>query len=410
MLIRRLRGVMGWLARGRVLAVAVGLGLGAVMSLPSASRAQDAGEQTEAEMEMGGFSSSMRKSHVEAMARAAGLSEEQQKTVMDLFATFRGQVTDASKKLMEFQKGLGGGMGMPTKENMKKMTEAMSNYSEHVNALESRFMEDFKATLTAEQVKSWPKIERKKRLNDASAMGMMGGGVTNLAEMAQRISGEAPAELVALVDEYEGELDTASTDLLEFRRKMEKDIKELGEKMAEMSMEEQQKFGMRMMQDMQKKSQAVQEVNERWLSRFAGVLPEGKRGGFQLEFYRSGWMQFLAREDPAYTKAFDAAQKLEGLTESQSKGLADARAAWENDLVNLYKGVNAKRAEEMKAAGDDAVAAFGGGQSTREFFEKYPEINKAAVTKVRGALTPELLAKLPSPFKPAEVKEPTFEE
>ncbi|MBN8644755.1 MAG: hypothetical protein J0L61_05875, partial [Planctomycetes bacterium] len=84
--------------------------------------------------------------------------------------------------------------------------------------------------------------------------------------------------------------------------------------------------------------------------------------------------------------------------------------AWENDLVNLYKGVNAKRAEEMKAAGDDAVAAFGGGQSTREFFEKYPEINKAAVTKVRGALTPELLAKLPSPFKPAEVKEPTFEE
>lgn len=361
------------------------------------------------DMSMGGMGSSLKKSTVESMMSALDLPIDQRKTVLELFATFKGQVKDATKKVMEFSMGLQGG-GQPSKEGMKKMMEAYDNYAKHVESLEKGFLDDFKATLTPKQAESWAKVERRRRLAEAGAMGAVSGGTTNLSDVLERtLNGEKlPEEAAPVIDQYEQDMDTAITDLLAWQADIKKKMKELGEKMSEMSMEEQQKFGMEMMGELRKKSAAAQEVNNRALPKIAAVLPEHLRDRFQIDYYRQSYFQFYDRGGASLDRAFDAAMKLEGITEDQKKALSDIRKSHETESLALYRDTAAQRDKELAEA-KDQMAMFNGA-SVQTFMQKVPELQKSAITKVRAALPAELLAKLPAPFKPTDVKEPSFDE
>lgn len=395
------------LTRALATIAAAALALAAFSAHPALAQPEDA----EAMSDFDGMGSGLRKSSVESMMATLNLPPEQRKTVLDLFSTFKGQISDASAKMMEFQKSMAGGGvgGMPTKENMAKAMEAYENFSNHKAELEARFMEDFKSVLTPEQAALWPKVERRRRLADASAMGQIGGGTINLVTVAEQTLNfeNLPNEAEPVIDQYEQEMDTAITGLLAWRAGIEKRMKEIGEKMAEMSMEEQQKFGMEMMGEMRAKSAPANEVNNRSLPKIAAVLPEPLRDRFQIAYYRAAYFQFFDR-GPGIEKAFDAAAKLEGLTDEQKSALADIHKAHDAETLALYRTTAQQRDKELAEA-TDQTAMFSG-PSLQTFMQKGPEITKATVTKVRAALTPEQLAKLPAPFKPVDVKEPTFEE
>jgi hypothetical protein len=358
----------------------------------------------------GAMGSSLRKSTVESMLGVLDLPADQRKNVLDLFATFKGQVNDATKKVMEFQQGLGPQGAMPSKENMKKMMEAYDGYAKHVEALEKGFMDDFKSTLTPKQAEAWPKVERRRRLAEAGAMGSVSGGTTNLVDVLDRtLNGEKlPAEAAPVLDQYEQDMDTAVTDLLAWQADIKKKMKELGEKMSEMSMEEQQKFGMEMMGEVRKKAAAATDVNNRALPKIAAVLPENLRDRFQIDYYRQSYFQFYDRGGATMDRAFDAVAKLEGVTDEQKKAVADIRKAHETESLALYKETAQARDKELAEAKDQA--AMFGGASLQNFMQKVPDMQKKVVEKVRAALTPELLAKLPAPFKTVDVKEPKFDE
>lgn len=374
---------------------------------PAAAIAQDAEAD---DVQMGGMGSSLKRSTVESMMSTLDLPADQRKTILDLFATFKGQVSEATKKVMEFSQGLQGGGAQPSKENMKKMMEAFDNYAKHVETLEKGFLDDFKATLTPKQAESWSKVERRRRLAEAGAMGSVSGGTTNLTDVLERtLNGEKfPAEALPVIDQYEQDMDAAITELLAWQDNIKKTMKELGEKMSEMSMEEQQKFGMEMMGELRKKSAAAQEVNNRSLSKIAAVIPEHLRDRFQIDYYRQSYFQFADQGGANLDRAFDAAMKLEGITEEQKKSLADIRKAHDSESLALYRDTAAKRDKELAEA-KDQMALFGG-TSMQTFMQKVPEMQKAVVAKVRAALPAEMLAKLPAPFKPTEVKEPSFDE
>ncbi len=374
---------------------------------PAAAVAQDADAD---DVQMGGMGSSLKRSTVESMMSTLDLPADQRKTILDLFATFKGQVSEATKKVMEFSQGMQGGGVQPSKENMKKMMEAFDNYAKHIETLEKGFLDDFKATLTPKQAESWAKVERRRRLAEAGAMGSVSGGTTNLTDVLERtLNGEKlPAEALPVIDQYEQDMDAAITELLAWQDNIKKTMKELGEKMSEMSMEEQQKFGMEMMGELRKKSAAAQEVNNRSLSKIAAVIPEHLRDRFQIDYYRQSYFQFYDRGGADMDRAFDAAMKLEGITEEQKKSLADIRKAHDSESLALYRDTAAKRDKELAEAKDQA--AMFGGESVRTFMQKVPEMQKSVVAKVRAALPAEMLAKLPAPFKPTDVKEPSFDE
>lgn len=401
--------VSAWLKRARSIAAVTVAALAlAAFSAPTASAQSDDAEDIAA---FDGMGSGLRKSNVESMIGTLNLPPEQRKTVLDLYSTFSGQVSDATSKMMEFQKSMasGGLGGMPSKENIKKAMEAYENFTNHKKELEARFMEDFKSVLTPEQAALWPKVERRRRLAEAASMGAIGGGVINLVTVADQTlnAGKLPPEAEPVIDTYEQEMDVALTDLLAWRAGVEKRMKEIGDKVADMSMEEQQKFGMEMMAEMRTKSAAASEVNNRSLPKIAAVLPEALRDRFQIAYYRAAYFQFFDR-GPSIDKAFDAAAKIDGLSDEQRTSLAEIHKAHDAETLALYRGTAQLRDKELAEA-KDQMAMFSG-PSLQTFMQKGPEITKATVAKVRAALTPEQLAKLPAPFKPADVKEPTFEE
>ncbi|MFM9957837.1 MAG: hypothetical protein ACKVZJ_07155 [Phycisphaerales bacterium] len=408
--------LLGWKSRlsralrgGRILALAAGVALAGLISLPKASFAQDDSEDIS--MGMDGLGWSLRKSTIESMADVLKLTPEQRKTTLDLYGTYNGQAKDAAKKVMEFMQGMQPGMtGMPSKEDMKKLMEASENYSEYASGLETKFMDDFKATLTAEQTALWPKAERRKRLADAGTSGPMGGGTVDLVGVARSVmpDGKLPEEAAAAVEQYEQDMDAAVAPYLEWRKSFEKKMKEIGEEIGGKSMEEMQAYGMKMMKEASEKARPATEVNNRSLSKMASSLPENVRDRFQVAYYRAAYFQYVDQQGPQIDKAFDAAMKMDGITEEQKKSLAEIRRTHDADTLALYKPTAEARDKEMKEAA--SPEAMWGGQSMQELYQKGPAIAKATIEKVRKALTPELLAKLPAPFKTVEVKEPTFEE
>lgn len=402
----------GWITGGlRALALAAGVAAASLISLPRAAVAQDAAEMGDEEMAMSGMGWSLRRSTIESMADVLKLPAEQRKNALDLFASYNGQVKEASKKVMEFQQSMRPDVtGMPSKEDMKKMMEAMQNFTDHVNTLEDKFLEDFKTTLTAEQAELWPRAERRKRLADVSSGGPLGGGTVDLVGVARSVmpDGKLPEEAAAAIDQYEQEMDAAITPYMEWRKDLEKKLKQLGEELGGKSMEEQQAFGMKMMKEMQEKTRPALDVNNRSLGKLAAALPENARDRFEMSYYRTAYFQFVDQQGPGVDKAFDAAMKLDGLTEDQKKSVAEIRAGHDRETLALYRELAQMRDKEMKDS--SSPDQMWGGQSMRDFYEKGPKITRAAVEKVRAALPAEMLQKLPAPFKPVEVKEPTFEE
>ncbi len=407
--VRALKDLPSRLRRARLLALALAVALSSLISPPKGSFAREADEEIDAAM--GGLGWSLRKSTVEAMADVLKLQADQRKSVLDLYATYNAQVKDAARKVMDFQRGMGADVsGMPSKEDMKKMMEAFQNFSDHAENLESKFLEDFKTTLTAQQVEAWPRAERRKRLSDASASGPLGGGTVDLVGIARSVvpDGKLPDDAAAIFDQYEQDMDAAITPYLEWRENLEKSLKDLGEQLGGKSMQEQQEFGRKMMLEGIEKSKPALDVNNRALAKIAAALPESARDRFQLNYYRSAYFQFNDQAGPQLDRAFDTAATSDALTEEQKKAVAEIRRAHDADTLALYRSLAEAREKEM--AGASGPEGLWGGQSMTDFYTKSPQMIKAAVDKVRAALPADVLARLPEPFKPVEIKEPTFEE
>ena len=377
------------------------------------TRAEDGDEAAET-----GMSSAMTRTQVDAIGRLVGLTDEQRPPVMDLFQGYRSQFDQASKKLQEFEQSLqGGGREMPAKEDMKKAMEAYKNFMAFTKKLDKQFLENYKALLTPEQAEKWPRVERRLRIGGSSGMfGPMSGGGANLAALAEQTIAPAkiPAEAQPLFEQYEIEMDQAVTAAIEWREKFEAEMEGMGEKLADMSQEEQMKFGMKMQAEAQKASEASNKLNASWLGRLAGTLPEAARVRFQLDYYREGTLRWYVRDDGSMYKALDAAAALPGLSDEQKASLAAARASFDSDLLVLYKASAEAQDQAMKKAlegdGANAMQIMGDQESMQKLFTRRPEIFSATVAKVRAIFTPEQLTKLPEPLKPVEVTEPKFEE
>lgn len=369
---------------------------------------------------MDAWSDSITRGDVKGFTRALKSTDEQQKSINDLFTAYRSQYETATKKLRDYQKALqeksGGGFDAKV---WKDAAPTFEQYNKHVRTLKSQFLEDMKSMLGPEQAEQWPRVERMVRRKEAIRTSMPGPSKVDLVNVVTGAMGNdpVPEEAAATLDRYEEEIDRANTELSEFRKELEGRQSKLLEEMADKGMEEMQKTQLKLMKELREKSKGSSEINARTFKKLIPLLPEAKRARFQSAYYKaaydmmSSFMPGAASLDKAVAKAMELAD----VTAEQKTAIETALDDHGKEMVSVYE----KYAETMERKAEDAANSDDPQAIQSIYFDqaammdlntKRGEADSRAVQRIRAALTEEQLAKLTAPLKKSDLAKPNFDE
>lgn len=261
--------------------------------------------------------------------------------------------------------------------------------------MEKAFFEDLKTVFNEEQTSGWTKIERERRREESMPMGVLSGERADVVRLVGTLdlNDEQKATLAPVLDQYQEELDrelVARNELYqEFQGRMREMFTGGGDDQS--------------LQQLVDRGRAagtrVRDINRRYARQVEQMLPPEQAQSFSDAVKRESFPMVYGNR-PYGQRVIDAAQELEGLTESQKGAISAASEQFNRDLG----AINAR----MEKAIEDQEGAFNvtemrqGGWFRR--FNEGPvgdirrerrELDDALVDKIKALLTPEQVEQLP---------------
>jgi Spy/CpxP family protein refolding chaperone len=321
------------------------------------------------------------------------LTPEQREMVKVLFDGYTAQSRDlgeAMRKKMEqvrndFQdtrdpsvwQGLQGAM-----EQMRASRQKM----------ESSFMDDFKAVLTAEQATRWPELERTMRRDRMLPRGLMSGerlDVIRLVEDAN-LPPEARANAELVLEQYKVDLDRA---LVKRTEVTEDAMRQAGELFRTGDMERAQGL----LEKARSASSEVRDLNRRYARQIEALLPDDKKAAWQDAVKRASFPQVYR---PSLAgRSLEAAAGFGDLDDSQRTAIEALRGSYLRDS----SGIN----DKLAAAQEDMENTMTVGQMMRrgrggpddgpmgDLRRQRRDLDRTALDNLKKILKPGQIERLP---------------
>lgn len=357
----------------------------------------------------------IRKDDLPRYAKLLGLNADQIAAANTLFDAAQAsfiEKSDASKKKIDAIKAeakdqdeeLGG---------YRRMSPIWAELSKQRQEIENAFLGDLRSLLTKEQEPRWSKVEMlRTRERLSKGMGLIAGERVDLLKVIEGMN-LSESKLVAIEqarDSYEIALDRA----LNNRARVSK---ESTEKRMEL-LRKRDLDGVKALQNAEYDARvAVRDVNRQFIERFKSELgPDAAR--FEMGVKRS-MFPGIYRERHV-TKALSAAMELDGLSDTQRKGIAALQESFANDSAIINKKLEeaALKQEEDSIKGQriEGGPDDGGGvrmmvsrtagddQAGRDLRTQRRKMDESTMNSLEQLLSPEQRAKLPP--KPGAEAEP----
>jgi hypothetical protein len=386
-------GVSVWLL------ICVLLGLGGVVS---PALAQFGG------MGMGGdaMQYAVGRESVERYADILGFDQVQRETAqmlhkdyLDKFKQATDTLTNAMQRLQEDAGKSGDWQAM-----MKPMGKIMLAFVDRLESLEKAFFSDLKMlAIEPGQEAAFERVERARRREQvemAGQMSLVSGSTLDLDEIAREVDvlGNDAAREALLA--YEAEIDPVNTRLINsstaFMRGQLERMRDMADDDETMGFDEEAMTKMQeSMAEMRDLGVQAKAVNARYARQVMQSLEGEKQAKWDLEVKRQTWPT-VYRASKA-ERQIEAAQELDDLTADQRENLA----AIEQSYAREASGINDRWAKAIDAQQTEGEQGwFGWGADSTEvdaIAEEREALDTRFVERVRSALTPEQVEKLPDP-------------
>ncbi len=336
--------------------------------------------------------------HLDRYADVLGLDEGQRAVADDLFETFGRRATAAR---VERDEQLGD-LRAEARESgdfsllLEEMPEIQARYAAEIDRLRARFFGDLRLLLTPEQEARWGELERVRRRLETIGDGTLSGESVDLIRIVEDLSLPAEVEraLAPTMERYAADLDRA---LIERNRLRE--ASEVGLEPGRVDLESIEGS----MDGIREASEAVRAVNERYARVITGVLPEDEAARFDRAVRRASFPSVY--REPYALQAMRAALELDDLDADQRAELERLLASYERDLDRANDAWASAIAADEANRREVAIRGPGGspmrlmvGEASEEVEaarDARRDLNRDALARVRGLLTPEQRDRLP---------------
>lgn len=312
---------------GGVIGASVGLGVGSAVFVP----AQQASAQVRIALSGGRGGASMSpisKSAFRDYTKLLGLNDDQVQSGQELFDAYRAAFKVAQEEhqgkmdsIQEAMRDTG-----DFQSSMKDMQEATTAFSEKSSGLEASFMGDLKAILTNAQTEQWPAVERHRRRETGLRMGFYSGAAVDLISMVEKLKvGPGTPEFMALLSQYELELDRRLQDASRERADIAKDA----EKNDPMDFGAQQAR----MKKMGESSKVIRDLNRDYVNRLGAMMGAEQRSVLESEYKKRSFPSVY--DESHVEQCLKAAAGFADLDTTQRETLATLLEQYRRDIQPL---------------------------------------------------------------------------
>lgn len=264
-------------------------------------------------------------------------------------------------------------------------------------AMEKSFFSDVQAVLNEQQMGEWPRIERDRRREQTLGRGLIAGERVDIVRLVEDMD-LTPDQMTAvqpILDQYKDDLDRELVTRNELYEQGQERMREFMQ--AAMGGGEENPDLEKLVTRGREAGMRVRDVNRKYARQIEGVLPDDKKSAFAADVKRESFPMIYR---PMYgTRVLDAADKMEGLTDTQKTSLASIRDTYSRDLGALQSQME-KAMEDEQANFSLATMrqrGFGGMMNgpMADLDRQRRELDNTTFEKVKGILTPEQAEKLP---------------
>ena len=259
--------------------------------------------------------------------------------------------------------------------------------------MESGFLDDVKAVLTADQAANFPRLERLIRRDQMLPRGLMSGERVNIVELTDQA--ELPAEVRAQADpvleQYQDELDRALVHRTEVT---EDSMRQAGQLFRDGDMDQAQDL----LEKAREASIAVRDVNAKYARQIEGILPADKQPAWKDAVRRASFPQ-IYRPTQA-SRSLEAAAGFSDLDDAQKTSIAALQTTYARDSA----GVNTRLADEQQKAEEsmtvmEIMRRGRGGQDEgpmADLRRERRDLDRATLDNLKKILKPEQVERLPT--------------
>ncbi len=279
---------------------------------------------------------------VDEYAKLLELTAEQHETVKTLHEGYRAAWKAADEERESKQEAAQEKMQDGDFEGMgKAISETMDAFAEKTAKIESQFMEDMKAALTAEQLERWPAVERHRRRDTRLRQSSYSGAGVDLIRLVDR-TGTDPktAEFSQLLSDYEMAMD---------RQLIENSSRTSSVAPADKDASFDPKHQDELMKVMSENGRALRDLNRDYARRFAALMPENLRTTFENELAKRSFPQIY--EPTHVEQCLTAASSFSDLDENAKATIAQLNEQWQRESAPLNKAWTQAVVEAEEEAG-----------------------------------------------------------
>jgi hypothetical protein len=278
---------------------------------------------------------------------------------------------------------------------MRDLREDFESFADEREAMDSAFMSDVRAILTADQEGRWPKVEMAMHRSQHLGRGLIRGERVDLVAVLDGLEIEDASvreQITPIVDRYEIELDRQLMKRVEV---YEDGFRRMGELRRDGDMEGLQEL----MDKGRDASLRVRDVNERFARQLAGALPGDLGARFDAAVKREAYPDVYR---PGHARlSLDAARGFSDLTEDQSARVAALASSFDRDMGAVNeKLVDALRTEEEDATIETMFRRGRGGDRdgpVAEIRRAKRTLDREFVDKLKEILSEDQVERLPEP-------------
>ncbi|MCC6660277.1 MAG: hypothetical protein IT437_05270 [Phycisphaerales bacterium] len=350
-------------------------------------------------MNMGDFDGSITRTSLDKYARVLGMDDAQKEMAGTLFEGYRTAYKAIGKEMQEAIQDIGRRAQEDRDWSLYRteMPEKMKGFTERMEKVRTGFLDDVKALLSEDQKARWPKVERMRRRDEGLRFGFVSGAGVDIVDVAAGALGEAPppAELPAVLDRYELEMDKALVDL-----------QDAGREQQDKAMDAASNMDMDAMRAMMKKfedmAKGLRDINQRYARLVRPLLPADAATKFDTEVKRRSYPR-VYRETLA-EKSLAAAEKFSDLTPEQRETLGSLREQADRELPSARDAWAAAITDRENAEGgmlsgmmQGAMGDGGGGSDgVKDARKAVRDLEDQLLSKLKAALTDAQNERLPT--------------
>ncbi len=347
----------------------------------------------------GGTDAKVTSEDIEKLTKQLNLSPEQHDAAKMLFDGYleahqkkAQQMSDAVEKIRADVR--------ETSDNSlwQDLGDKMQKFQTEATDAEKGLWTDVKSLLTTEQAASWAGFERSRRREQSGPSPMsVSGERADVIKIIEKIKlpDADMGKLAPVISAYEEELDAAIVKRNDLADKSQPQIRALfrsfppdDESMTKMD---------KIVAETREAMIRVSNVNKRYAQQVEGLLAPEQAELFRTEFKKASFPQIY--RERYITRAFDALDKLDTLTDEQKSSIAAVKDTYSRESTALAQKGETLTIEQEKDFSFRKMmqGGFGGGgnDAMRDLGDQRTTLEDTTYNKIKAVLTPEQLAKLP---------------